>query len=107
MLKIGWTTVETSETAHALARNAVETKLIVCAQVDSPITSYYRWDGEIQTTKEFRLTFKFLPSHQERLEAWLHSRHPYDTPEWIVMNADSVAEKYLSWAKANSSSLSL
>jgi periplasmic divalent cation tolerance protein len=29
--------------------------------------------------------------------------HPYDTPEWLVVRAERVAEKYLSWAQANSS----
>ena len=32
---------------------------------------------------------------------WCSRRHPYDTPEWIVIRAEKVSEKYLSWAEAN------
>jgi periplasmic divalent cation tolerance protein len=41
------------------------------------------------------------------LEAHVHRHHPYTTPEWIVVRAEHVGEKYLSWAQANSSPLPL
>jgi periplasmic divalent cation tolerance protein len=37
------------------------------------------------------------------LEAWILAEHPYETPEWIVVRAEHVAEKYLSWARTSSS----
>ena len=35
------------------------------------------------------------------LEAQVLAGHPYDTPEWLVVRAEHVGEKYLSWAEAN------
>ena len=99
---IGWTTVETREQAETLARGLIEARLAACVQVDGPITSVYRWDNRVQTATEHRLTVKFLAHRQVELEAWLISRHPYETPEWMVLRADRVSEKYLSWAHANS-----
>ncbi len=99
---IGWTTVERKEQAEALARGLVEERLAACVQIDGPITSFYRWEGRVEQASEYRLAAKFLASRQLELEAWLFSRHPYQTPEWLVVRADHVSEKYLSWAHANS-----
>jgi periplasmic divalent cation tolerance protein len=51
--------------------------------------------------------FKFLPGHSAPLEQHIAAIHPYTTPEWIVVRTERVSEKYLSWAKANSSPLPL
>jgi|GEM_PF-473753 periplasmic divalent cation tolerance protein len=104
MLMIGWTTVETREQAETLARGLIEQKLAACVQIEGPITSVYRWKGRLETATEFRLCVKFLPEQQTALAAWIAAHHPYETPEWIAVRSEIVAEKYLSWAKANSSS---
>lgn len=105
MIMIAWTTVAHREEAEQLARHLVETQQVACAQIDGPLTSVYRWKNTVQTETEFRLTLKFLASHAPAVEQAVHARHPYATPQWVVVSADAVTEKYLSWAEANSSSL--
>jgi periplasmic divalent cation tolerance protein len=100
---LAWTTVEKRADADQLATAAVARNLAVCVQIDGPITSHYRWQGRDETAHEFRLSFKFLGSHAAALEEFVLSAHPYDTPEWVVVRAERVGEKYLSWATANSS----
>lgn len=102
-LLIGWTTVAQRSDADALAAETVRLGLAACVQIDGPIVSHYRWEGKAERAEEFRLTFKFLPEYADALERHLLDRHPYETPEWIVVQADHVTEKYLSWAKANPS----
>jgi periplasmic divalent cation tolerance protein len=104
---IAWTTVAAREEAEQLARTAVERRLAACVQIDGPIVSHCIWQGRAERTEEFRLSFKFLPAQQAALEAWLLSHHPYETPEWLVVRAEGVGEKYLSWALANATSLPL
>ncbi|HZP60683.1 MAG TPA: divalent-cation tolerance protein CutA [Opitutaceae bacterium] len=101
---IAWTTVAGRDEAERLAEDAVRQHLAICVQIEGPIASHYFWQGKQERTEEFRLCFKFLPARQSALEAWLFALHPYDTPEWIVVRADSVGEKYLSWALANATS---
>jgi periplasmic divalent cation tolerance protein len=100
---IAWTTVATRADADRLAADVVMRNLAACVQIDGPIASLYRWQGKVEQAEEFRLCFKCLPSHLERLEKRVLETHPYDTPEWLVVRADRVGEKYLSWAGANSS----
>ncbi len=103
-LLIGWTTATTADEARALATGLVEAGLAACVQIDSPITSVYRWQERTETAPEYRLSIKFLPVHRAAVEAWIRDHHPYDTPEWVVVRAEHVSENYLSWARANSSS---
>jgi uncharacterized protein involved in tolerance to divalent cations len=58
-------------------------------------------------TEEWRVTFKFLREQSGPLAAYVHGAHPYETPEWIVVEAARVGEKYLSWARAPRSSVNL
>lgn len=104
---IGWTTVETRPQAIEFARALVARKLAVCVQIEGPITSVYTWQDKIEESTEFRLMVKLLPAQIRATESWILDHHPYDTPEWIVVQSEHVAEKYLSWAQANSSSLPL
>ena len=100
---IAWTTVANRADADRLAIAAVAQNLALCVQVDGPIVSHYRWHGKDERSEEFRLMFKCLPERLAALEEQVTSRHPYDTPEWVVVRAGHVGEKYLSWAGANSS----
>ncbi|WP_221031743.1 divalent-cation tolerance protein CutA [Actomonas aquatica] len=104
---IGWTTTSTETEATTLARGLIDRKLAACVQIDGPMTSIYRWGGTTETSTEYRLTIKFLVNRHLEVETYVHNHHPYDTPQWIVVRAEHVAEKYLSWAQANSSSLPL
>lgn len=100
---VAWTTVPTKEIADSLASAAVEARLAVCVQVEGPLASHYMWEGVQEKSEEYRLTFKVLAEQLQPLETWLHARHPYSTPQWIVVKAEHVAEKYLSWARSNRS----
>jgi len=100
---IAWTTVARREDAETIAAEVVRLGLAVCVQIDGPIVSHYQWQGRPERTEEFRLCLKCLEDRLAALEADVFARHPYETPEWIVVRAEHVGEKYLSWAKATCS----
>lgn len=89
--------------ADRIAAEVVGRNLAVCVQIDGPIVSHYRWEGRLESASEFRLCFKLLEAHAAALESHVLALHPYDTPEWLVVRAERVGEKYLSWATTNSS----
>lgn len=100
---IAWTTVAQRADADRLARIAVEHGLAVCAQIDGPVTSVFRWKNQIETGTEWRITFKCSPEQFAPLEQRIVREHPYETPEWLAVRAEHVGEKYLNWAIENSS----
>jgi len=107
MLLVGWTTVGNHEDAERLAQGLVESRLAVCVQIDGPITSQYVWQGRVEKAEEFRLMIKFIPARAAAVETWILHHHPYETPEWLIVQAEYVAEKYLSWARSNCTSAPL
>jgi periplasmic divalent cation tolerance protein len=99
---VAWTTVAQRTDAERLAADAINRGLAVCVQIEGPIVSFYRWEGRLERAEEFRLMFKCSPGRLTPLETCILSQHPYSVPEWIVVRAEHVGEKYLSWAEANS-----
>lgn len=99
---VAWTTVAQQADAEALAKTIVSLGLAACVQIEGPIISCYRWEGRLERTEEYRLAIKFTPHCLDELERHVFEHHPYETPEWIVVRAERVGEKYLSWANTNS-----
>lgn len=95
---VGWTTLDSADSAETLARGAVDAGVAACAQVEGPLRSFYVWKGGVCDDPEWRVTFKFAEARAEALEVWLRGAHPYDTPQWVACRADRVADDYRRWA---------
>ena len=90
------TTVGKPEQAQALARQVVESRLAGCVQVDGPIQSVYRWEGNVCDEPEYRLSIKTLPQQLAPLLESLSRLHPYQTPELLVSTVEC-SEDYYRW----------
>jgi periplasmic divalent cation tolerance protein len=98
---VGWTTVGSAETAEKLAATLVGTCLAACVIIDGPVTSHYHWDGRQQRSTEWRLWVKFPEDRASEIFAWLRGHHPYEVPQWIVVEASAVSEPYENWVIAS------
>jgi periplasmic divalent cation tolerance protein len=94
------TTVDGRDAAVQLARAAVEARAAACVQIVGPIDSVYRWDGKVEEAEEFLLVMKVPAEGLERLAGFVLERHPYDTPELTTMPSGWVEDRYLAWARA-------
>jgi len=91
------TTTDSEEKARELAAGAVRRQVAACAQISAPITSVYRWEGEVQTDPEWQVLFKTAASAYEALEAYLREAHDYDVPEIIATPVVRGGADYLDW----------
>lgn len=91
------TTLETLEQAQELGRRLVESRLAACAQLTGPITSIYRWEGQVCEANEVRLTLKTTLQISERAIATIESLHPYDVPEILVLPVQASSTAYRDW----------
>lgn len=98
------TTVADKDAARSLARLSVERGLAACSQIDGPIESVYVWKGQAETDQEYRVLFKAVGARLAELESAVAEAHPYETPQWVVLEAVRVAENYLKWAEEVSKS---
>lgn len=92
------TTVGSEADAQRLARALVERRLAACVQVESAITSHYRWDGRPCAEPEWRLVVKSLPQHLGRLQDFFRAEHPYELPQllWLELQASPA---YADWVR--------
>ena len=91
------TTTETREDADRIARSLVDGRLAVCVQIDGPITSIYRWNDQIETSQEWRLTAKSRRDLFERVEGAIREMHPYEVPQILAVPIAAGSSAYLAW----------
>ncbi|MEU8432716.1 divalent-cation tolerance protein CutA [Streptomyces sp. NPDC029216] len=99
---IAQTTVDDEGRAQALARGAVEARLAACAHVDPPFTAFYRWEGSVETAREWRISYKTTERRLPELAAWVQREHGYEVPEWITLPVTGGSQAYLRWVAAES-----
>ncbi|WP_125776460.1 divalent-cation tolerance protein CutA [Antribacter gilvus] len=92
------TTFDDEAAALEVADGAVRARLAACAQLEGPITSVYRWKGEVQREREWRLVLKTRPELAEALVLHLRALHTYDVPEIVVTPIVGGNAEYLAWA---------
>jgi len=90
------------KTARALAKAALSARLIACANLISKIESHYRWQDKIESGTEVLLILKTQKSKLAALEKLVLAKHPYDTPEFLVLPVSAGSKKYLDWLAQNS-----
>lgn len=94
-------TAPDSETARLLAKAALEAHLVACANLLPGIESHYWWKEKMEVSQETLIVFKTQKSRAPALEKLILDRHPYDTPEILVLALTAGNGKYLDWIKAN------
>ena len=90
------TTLGADADAVGLARTLVEDRLAACVNVLPAMTSIYRWKGGVEQDREQQLVIKTTPEKVPALEARLRDLHPYELPEFVVLNAAASAA-YAEW----------
>lgn len=96
------TTAGDEAAARELAAGVVAARLGACAQL-VPVTSVYRWEGEVRTEPEWRVEVKTAAARAEALTAHLRGVHPYDLPEIVVTPIVGGSDDYLAWVDAETS----
>lgn len=86
--------------ARRLARILLEQRLIACANIVPRVESHYWWQGRIESGDEVLLVLKTRRSSLRKLEAAVLTHHPYDTPEFLVLNLNAGSKRYLDWLDA-------
>ncbi|WP_184345823.1 divalent-cation tolerance protein CutA [Streptomyces olivoverticillatus] len=94
------TTIDSEERARRLAGTVIDHRLAACAQIDGPLSSVYRWQGEAGTATEWRILFKTTADRYAALEAHLTREHTYDVPEIVATPVTAGSDAYLGWLRA-------
>jgi len=88
-----WKEFEVGEWGHTLVENLV----VACIQIER-IRSMYRWDGEVNSEDEWRLTMTTTTEKAPILSKLIQEKSPYDIPQvtWAAIDASG---EYSTWTK--------
>lgn len=89
-------TTDSDAQARKLARHVLEKRLAACVQI-FPITSLYRWEGEVQESAEVMLFVKTKTAVFDSLRDEILSLHAYQVPEIIMLPMAGGLAAYLNW----------
>ena len=90
------TTMPDDPRADGLARTLVEEGLAACVNVQGPMMSTYRWQGKVEVGAERQVVIKTTRAHLAALEPRLRALHPYELPEFVVLDA-TASDAYGAW----------
>lgn len=75
----------------------MEERLAACAQVVGPVSSIYRWQGEVERAAEWYCHLKTTAARVPALMSRIRELHPYETPEIIAVPVAEGDQRYLKW----------
>ena len=94
------TTFASRVAAEACAVRLVAERVAACVQIDGPLTSVYRWQGQVETAEEWRCTSKTTPARAAACRALIRALHDYHTPEIIEAPA-TASPAYAAWVRTS------
>jgi periplasmic divalent cation tolerance protein len=95
--RIVLSTAGSREEAHKIARYLVENRLAACVNIVPEIESIYRWQGKVDSSREWLLLIKTTSGNVPAVEAAIRELHSYDLPECIAIAIESGSSGYLDW----------
>jgi len=93
-------TVGSADEGERIAHSLVSERLAACVSLVGPVTSIYRWQGEIVRDEERLLIIKTRGTLVPELEARVKALHSYTTPEVIALPISAGSQAYLRWLEA-------
>ena len=91
------TTMETYQQAETVAMALIDSGKVACVQIQGPITSIYRWQGNVEKHDEFVLVAKGLEHDYLQVEELIKRHHTYEVPEIIAIPVSKTNADYLKW----------
>jgi periplasmic divalent cation tolerance protein len=91
------TTAGSEQEAERISAALVERRLAACVQTVGPISSRYRWRGEIENEREWLCLIKSESGRYEEIEAAIREIHSYEEPEILATPIVAGSAGYLAW----------
>jgi periplasmic divalent cation tolerance protein len=91
------TTTGKRKDAEQIASELVSRRLAGCVQVNGPIVSTFRWQGNVETAEEWMCVIKTTRAQVAAIEDAFKQIHPYEVPEIIAAPIIVGSKAYLKW----------
>lgn len=93
------TTSDDREELERIASQLVELRLAACCQISGPITSWYTWNGQIESASEWTCVVKTVKHCYSDVEDLITRLHHYDEPQIIALEICLASQGYQNWVR--------
>jgi periplasmic divalent cation tolerance protein len=83
--------------ARMIARYLVEQRLAACVNIVPRIESIYRWQGKVESSREWLLIIKTTVERFPEVRDAIWGLHSYELPECVAVNIEDGSPEYLQW----------
>jgi len=90
-------TAGSEDEAHRIAHHLVEQRLAACVNIIPQMGSIYRWQGKIESSREWLLLIKTTREKFPGVRLAISQLHSYELPECIAVAIDDSSPAYLQW----------
>jgi periplasmic divalent cation tolerance protein len=95
--RIVLSTASSEDEARKIALHLVEQQLAACVNVVPRIESIYRWQGKVETSREYLLLIKTTAEKFPGVRDAIRELHSYELPECIAISIEDGSDAYLEW----------
>ena len=90
-------TAGSEEEARKVAHHLVDHQLAACVNIVPGIESIYRWQGKVESAREWLLLIKTTAEKFPAVRDAIRKVHSYDLPECIAIEIEDGSAEYLQW----------
>ena len=95
--RIVLSTAGSEDEARKLARHLVEHQLAACVNIVPQIESIYRWQGKVESSREWLLLIKTSAERFSAVRDAIRELHSYELSECVVLTIEDGSPDYLQW----------
>jgi periplasmic divalent cation tolerance protein len=85
--------------ADKISQTLLQEKLIACANIISPVSSCFLWQGKIDRAEECLVVMKTHKDLFTELVVRVKALHSYEVPEVLAMPVVDGSGEYLAWMR--------
>lgn len=82
-------TTDSKQLADTMCAEVIEAELGACAQIEGPITSVFRWHGQVHTEQEWRVEIETTAGNADAVVQHIKANHGVDVPEVVVNDIEA------------------
>lgn len=90
-------TTANRQEAEKIAYHLLNEKLIACANIIGPVSSFFHWTGKIESAEEYLMLMKSRKDLFSKLSDAVKALHSYEVPEIIAIPIVDGSKAYMAW----------
>ncbi len=90
-------TVANKPEAEKIVQRLLSERLIACANIIGPVTSFFHWSGKDERAEEYLALMKSRSDLFDKLTEAVKKLHSYEVPEILALPVTAGSKTYLEW----------